>query len=160
AKLADVRKHGGVDVVDATVMTSFATDLAISEAIAGSGVHSAPQFVSLRLTPKGDLFRDDGGNVSLYAPGHRDLPDAPAISGALSRLRARGVRTVLMSNVDNLGATIDPALYALHRRLGGKITVELVSKLPGDKGGIPVDDRGRLVLAEAFRLPKDFPHDA
>jgi UTP--glucose-1-phosphate uridylyltransferase len=160
AKLADVQRHGGVEAIDTTVMTSFATDEAIGEAIEGMGVHRARQFVSLRLAPDGTLFRDKDGHVSLYATGHGDLPDALALSGTLARLRARGVRTVLMSNVDNLGATIDPALYALHRRLGGQITVELVAKKAGDKGGIPVLHQGKLVLAEAFRLPKDFPQDA
>lgn len=160
AKLADVARAGRIRPIDVTLMTSFATDDAIAAAVAGKDVHRAPQFVSLRLTPNGELFRTPEGRPSLHATGHGDLPEALELAGALDRLRAKGVRTVLVSNVDNIGATVDPALFEMHKRLGGKITVELVAKRPGDKGGLPVQHEGRLVLAEAFRLPRDFPHDA
>lgn len=158
ARLADVDRNGGR--VDVTLMTSFATDAAVREALARDGradVHVAPQFVSLRLRPDGTLFRDDEGAPSPYAPGHGDLPDALAASGTLARLRAKGVKTVLMSNVDNVGATIDPVLFAMHQASGARISVELVAKEKGDRGGLPVSVDGRLVLAETFRLPKGFP---
>jgi UTP--glucose-1-phosphate uridylyltransferase len=158
AKLADIA-HGGGGHVDTTFMTSFATDAAIAKALEGTAAHRARQFASLRLTSTGELFHDSNGQVSLHATGHGDLPEALAISSTIARLRAKGARTILMSNVDNLGATLDPAVFAMHRRLGAPITVELVSKLAGDKGGIPVALDGRLVLAEAFRLPKGFPQD-
>lgn len=161
-KLADVARaaRAAKGAIDTTVMTSFATDEAIGAALEGTSVDRAPQFISLRLQPDGQLFRDDAGHVSPHATGHGDLPEALACAGALARLRASGVRTVLVMNVDNVGATVDPALFALHRQLGGKITVELVSKRAGDKGGMPVEHGGRLVLAEAFRLPPEFPQDS
>jgi UTP--glucose-1-phosphate uridylyltransferase len=158
-KLADLAQH---PAVDATLMTSFATDGTIRAALAREGlthVHVAPQFVSLRLAADGSLFRDDRGDPSPYATGHGDLPDALAQSGALARLRAKGVRTVLVSNVDNVGATLDPVLFAMHRASEKRVSVELVEKEPGDRGGLPVLCDGRLVLAEAFRLPKAFPAD-
>ena len=158
ARLADVDRFGGR--VDLTLMTSFATDAALREALARMGradVHVAPQFVSLRLAPDGSLFRGDDGAPSPYATGHGDLPDALAAAGALERLPAKGVRTVLMSNVDNVGATVDPVLFAMHRASGARVSVELVSKVKGDRGGRPVSVGGRLVLAETFRLPKGFP---
>lgn len=158
-KLADIARASQTGPIDTTIMTSFATDEAIGQAIAGMPIHRAPQFVSLRLRPNGELFRDANGRPSPHATGHGDLPEAMALAGALERLRNRGVQTVLVMNVDNIGATVDPALFALHRRLGAKITVELVSKRPGDKGGMPVVHQGRLVLAEAFRLPPEFPQD-
>lgn len=159
ARLADIDRNG-LGKVDLTLMTSFATDAAIREALARAGrrdVHVAPQFVSLRLRPDGSLFRDAEGAPSPYAPGHGDLPDALAAGGVLARLRAKGVKTVLMSNVDNIGATIDPVLFAMHRASGARISVELVAKEKGDRGGLPVSVDGRLVLAETFRLPKGFP---
>ena len=161
AKAADLTRWRGA--VPAALMTSFATDEAIAAALEADG-HSAtwaraPQFVSLRLRPDGALFRDGTGRPSPYATGHGDLPEALRDAGLLDAWRARGVRTVLVSNVDNLGATVDPALYAHHRRAGGRITVELVSKWPGDRGGLPVSLGGHLVLAEAFRLPAGFPDD-
>ncbi|TAK19657.1 MAG: hypothetical protein EPO40_34150 [Myxococcaceae bacterium] len=158
-KLDDVRRWDGA--VPAVLMTSFATHDAIAKALGPrSRVRLAPQFVSLRVTSTGELFLTRDGNPSPYSTGHGDLPEALQLAGVLGELRREGVRTVLVSNVDNVGATIDPALYAMHRRSGAKISVELVSKATGDRGGLPVLRDGRLVLAEAFRLPGAFPDEA
>lgn len=160
ARLADLDRWGSA--VPTALMTSFATHDAIADWLRARDRHDialAPQFVSLRLDPGGSLWHDDAGVPSPYATGHGDLPEALHTAGLVAAWRARGVRTVLMSNVDNLGATLDPVLYALHRRGGGRITVELVEKLAGDRGGLPVEIDGQLVLAEAFRLPPGFPQD-
>jgi len=160
-KLADVARWAGR--VPAALMTSFATHDLIAAALVdepppgADAVSLVPQFVSLRLTPTGDIFLTDEGVPSPHSSGHGDLPEALAAAGTLAAWRAAGVRTVLVSNVDNLGATIDPTLYAMHRRSGAKVSVELVEKLPGDRGGLPVLRDGRLVLAETFRLPAGFP---
>ena len=155
-KLADLGRLG----VDVTLMTSFATHDALAAAVAGTGVHLAPQLVSLRLAEDGSLFLDDDGEASPHAPGHGDLADALELSGALERYARNGVRTLFVCNVDNVGATLDPALAGLHRELGGEITAELVSKRPGDVGGLPVRRAdGSLAIAEAFRVPEGFPHE-
>lgn len=160
AKLRDLgRYHGSVP---GAVMTSFATHDAITAWLNARGaarISAAPQFVSLRLTPEGALFLDAEGAPSPYATGHGDLPEALKASGLLDEWRDRGIRTVVLSNVDNIGATVDPAVLAMHRRGGGRISVELVEKLPGDRGGLPVSVDDRLVLAEAFRLPTEFPQE-
>jgi UTP--glucose-1-phosphate uridylyltransferase len=158
-KLADIERHPGIDV---TFMTSFATHDSLAKALVREGVqhHLAPQFASLRLNRDGSLFLDDQGRPSPYATGHGDLPEALRCSGAIERWQKKGVQTVLVMNVDNLGATVDPALFALHRTLGGAVTAELVPKRPGDKGGVAALHQGQVKLCEAFRLPKDFPHDA
>jgi UTP--glucose-1-phosphate uridylyltransferase len=155
-KLADFAPRG----VDVTLMTSFATHDAIAEATAERGVHLAPQLVSLRLSAGGELFLDESGSPSPHAPGHGDLADALELSGALDRYRANGVRTLFVCNVDNVGATLDPVLAGLHEELGGAVTAELVSKRAGDAGGLPVRRAdGSLAIAEAFRVPEDFPHE-
>jgi UTP--glucose-1-phosphate uridylyltransferase len=133
-KLADLSRLG----VDVTLLTSFATHDALGETVADGAVSLAPQLVSLRLTAEGGIFLDDAGAASPHAPGHGDLADALALSGALARLRAAGVRTLFVCNVDNVGATLDPAVLGLHLELGGTVTAELVSKRPGDAGGVPV----------------------
>lgn len=157
-KLADIHRYPGMDV---TFMTSFATHDALRSAFAREdiGHHLAPQFASLRLCRDGSLFREDDGNPSPYSTGHGDLPAALQAAGVIDRWRKKGVRTALIMNVDNLGASVDPALFGLHQMLGGEITAELVPKRPGDKGGIAALHEGQVKLCEAFRLPKDFSHD-
>lgn len=160
-KLADVARWKGR--VPAALMTSFATHDLIARALVeepppGAAAPSlVPQFVSLRFTPEGGLFLTEDGVPSAHSTGHGDLPDALASAGTLAAWRAAGVRTVLISNVDNLGATIDPTLFAMHRQGRSEVTVELVEKRAGDRGGLPVLRDGKLVLAETFRLPAAFP---
>ena len=163
-KLADAARWAGR--VPVALMTSFATHDLIAAALVdepppgAAAVSLAPQFVSLRLTPGAEVFLTAEGEPSPYSTGHGDLPEALAGAGLLAAWRAAGVRTVLVSNVDNLGATVDPVLYAMHRRSGARVSVELVEKRPGDRGGLPVLRDGRLVLAETFRLPDGFPDEA
>jgi UTP--glucose-1-phosphate uridylyltransferase len=162
-KLADAGRFANLSVV---CLTSFATNDAIASYLQNRGaeqVQLASQFVSMRLAPDGTLFVGADARPSLHAPGHGDLPDALAVAGLLDQWRASGVTSVLMTNVDNLGATIDPALFAWHlrnRAAGSVITVELVEKIGRDRGGMPVRRAdGSLVLAESFRLPDHFAQD-
>jgi UTP--glucose-1-phosphate uridylyltransferase len=142
------------------LMTSAATDSAIRDALGSQvdGVRTAvfPQRLSLRLTPEGDLFRDAAGKTSDHAPGHGDLLDALKDSGVLSGFLAQGGKTISVANLDNLGATLDPAVIGLHVSHGKPITCEVVDKLASDRGGIPVRHDGRTVILEEFRIPPHF----
>ena len=144
--------------VPVALMTSFATDEALRGYVAARGLGDPlffHQFVSLRLEPSGDLFLDRDGRPSLYAPGHGDLFQALRRSGALSTLRERGVRVVTVSNVDNLGARVDPAVVGVHLLAGRPVTAEVARK-EGDMGGAPVRVDGRLQLLEGPRFPPEF----
>jgi UTP--glucose-1-phosphate uridylyltransferase len=142
------------------LMTSFATAEAVEQAVApyrdGREIATFQQDMSLRLTPSGDLFKGEDGLPSPYATGHGDLPDALRRSGLLDDFIARGGRAVWIANIDNLGATIDPALLGWHLGHGASLTVEVVEKVGADKGGIPARLDGRPVILEEFRLPKGF----
>lgn len=149
------------------VMSSFTTHDRIRAHVAEKAltvgarppIEVFPQYVSLRLTPEGALFREADGEVSPYAPGHGDLTFALRRSGLLATFRAAGGRVLVMSNVDNLGATLDPALVGLHLELGGRLTAEVVRKEKGDKGGAPARLDGVPQIIEGFRFPKDFDQD-
>jgi UTP--glucose-1-phosphate uridylyltransferase len=143
------------------VMSSFATHDALLEHIGDtSNVRVFPQFAALRLSPDGELFREENGELSPYATGHGDLTFALRSSGALARFRDAGGTTLLMSNVDNLAATIDPAIIGLHAQLGGAITAEVVRKVAGDKGGAPALLDGTPQIIEGFRFPPAFDQDS
>ena len=110
------------------------------------------QFVSLRLETSGELFREESGKASLYAPGHGDLFQALRRSGTLAALRERGVRIVMVSNVDNLGARVDPVVVGMHLLGQRPLTCEVARK-EGDMGGAPVRVDGKLQLVEGPRFP-------
>ncbi len=144
--------------IPAALMTSFATDEVIRAFVAERGLGEPlvfNQFVSLRLEPSGDLFRDRGSRPSPYAPGHGDLFEALRRSGVLDTLRGRGIRVVTVSNVDNLGARVDPAVVGSHVLAGRPLTVEVARK-EGDVGGAPVRVDGQLQLLEGPRFPPGF----
>ncbi len=144
--------------VPVALMTSFATDDAIRAHVAERRLGNPlvfHQFVSLRLEPTGELFRDDVGRPSLYAPGHGDLFRALRGSGTLAALRDSGVRVVTVSNVDNLGARVDPVVLGAHLVSGKPLTCEVARK-EGDMGGAPVRIDGKLQLLEGPRFPPTF----
>ncbi len=147
--------------IPVALMTSFATDEAIRAHVAEEQLGDPlvfNQFVSLRLEVGGDLFRDDEGHTSLYAPGHGDLFQALRRSGTLAALRERGVRTVTISNVDNLGARVDPVVVGSHLLGGMPLTCEVARK-EGDMGGAPARVDGKLQLVEGPRFPPSFDQE-
>lgn len=142
------------------IMTSDATEQGIREAL---GARIDPDYLDTfvqclapRLTPEGELFRDDAGNVSLHAPGHGDLPDALVKSGLLGRFVERGGRYVTVTNIDNLGASLDPTILGFHIQHGKPVTCEVVDKVDTDRGGIPVRVDGHPMVLEEFRIPESF----
>jgi UTP--glucose-1-phosphate uridylyltransferase len=160
ASAAEVGEALGAPI-PAAVMTSFATDAPTRDFVVSRGLPEPlyfSQYVSLRLEPDGDLFRRDDGRPSLYAPGHGDFLDAFRRSGTLARLHDRGVRYVMVSNVDNLGARVDPAVIGMHV-LGGRPVTTEVARKEGDMGGAPARVDGRMMLLEAPRFPPGFDHE-
>lgn len=142
------------------LMTSHSTDAKIRQALdgrlKGDEVATFLQELSLRLTPQGDVFFDAAGRPSEHAPGHGDLPDALKRSGLLERFVARGGKTLMMTNVDNLGGRIDPVILGFHLAHGLPVTSEVVDKLGSDRGGIPVRVDGKSMVLEEFRIPASF----
>ena len=146
------------------LMTSDATDepirAALAAAMAPAHVATFTQDLGLRLTGSGRLFRDEEGEPSTYATGHGDLVDAVRRSGLLRAFREAGGKYVWIANLDNLGASIDPAILGAFIESKADVMVEVCQKA-NDRGGIPVHaptPRGerRLQVLEEFRLPKDF----
>jgi UTP--glucose-1-phosphate uridylyltransferase len=156
--------------IPAVVMHSFATQDASAQhldAIAWGGVpaearHAFTQSIMPRLTPEGLALQDlpqahAWQDTDVYAaPGHGDTLRRLRDSGVLARLRARGVEHVLVSNVDNVVATLDPELVGAHARAvdeGHAMSVETVERVPADVGGVVATVEGRPVIVEGFRLP-------
>ncbi len=162
-KLADIRRAAqrAGRPVPVYLMSSFAThevllELARAEHSEELPIEVFPQFISLRVSPDGSLFRESDGELSPYAPGHGDLSFALRRSGALARFVQGGGRLLATSNVDNLGATLDPAILGQHLRANVEMTVEVGRRTPGEAGGVPLRVDGKLQIVEDFRLPEGF----
>lgn len=146
------------------LMNSFATDevtKAHFEAHSHFGADPAQithftQFVSLRMQKNGEIFRLENGDISPYGPGHGDFAPAFRKSGALAKFLAGGGRYLLVRNVDNLGARVDPVILGHHIQAGTEATFEVAPKWPEDVGGSPYLYRGRLQLVEQLRYPDGF----
>ncbi len=142
------------------LMTSNSTDAGIRAALGddldGESIATFTQHLSLRVTPAGNVFLDKKGQPSEHAPGHGDLPDALRESGLLSAFVKRGGKVIMMTNIDNMGGTLDPAAIGFHLAHGKPVTAEVVDKLPSDRGGIPAYLDDKLCILEEFRIPPSF----
>ena len=120
---------------------------------------------------EGGVVKGPSGEESFNPPGHLDTALWLVLdeSRPLLRMLERGVEYIGVSNIDNLGATVDPALpglLALSEKKGIRILCEVSRKPPGQKGGtlarIFDPDQGRewAQLLEEFAFPPDFDQDS
>jgi len=146
------------------LMNSFATDASTKEHFEANGNFGADpadiehftQFVQLRMTRDGELFRRDDGSLAPFGPGHGDFAPAIRAAGTLRRFLDSGGKYVFVRNVDNLGALADPAVLGHHIRSGCQTTCELAPKRPGDVGGAPYLYKDRVQLVEQLRYRAGF----
>lgn len=173
-KLAGLR---GLPVVLMHSFATAATSAAHLQDIDWSGVAFADrlefeQSILPRVLPDGTPLptlpeaHGWGDTVVYAAPGHGDALGRLRDSGVLATLQARGVRHLLVSNVDNLAATLDPLLLGAHieaHERGSTLSIEVVPRAPDDAGGCVATVAGRPQIIEGFRLPAgvtlaDYPH--
>jgi UTP--glucose-1-phosphate uridylyltransferase len=163
AKMGDAR-HAAERLkarVPFLLMASFATQAALQKELEEHRNYGLPaedvflfsQSVLLRVGGDGKLH-GEAGHASPYAPGHGDFFASLRRSGALTELRRRGVKLVAASNVDNLGALLDPAMLALVRATGRPMVAEVTRAAPGEKGASAVRVDGEVRLVEYVRLPQ------
>ncbi|XP_015794293.1 UTP--glucose-1-phosphate uridylyltransferase [Tetranychus urticae] len=95
-----------------------------------------------------------------YPPGHGDFYESFAKSGLLADFLAEGREYVFISNIDNLGATVD--LNILKFLLDAKrvnrpsFLMEVTDKTQADvKGGTLIQYEGKLRLLEIAQVPKE-----
>lgn len=159
--------------VPLVLMNSFATREATEAHVAEHDRFGLPegalfafdQSISIRMNPDASLFVGDDGKPSYHAPGHGDFFGCIRKSGVLRELMDRGVKYLLFSNVDNLGATIDPLVIGHHILSEKTMSAEVTEKQrtasgEWDKGGAPALIEGeRVQVVEGFRFPPDFAQE-
>ena len=159
-KLKDVGRFG--DKVSIFLMNSFATaeDTQTHLQDHPLNIHMAIQSISVRVTPEGELFRKQNGELAFYAPGHGDIFSSMAACADFQAFKKQGGRYLFVSNVDNLAASLCPKVIGAHILGGKQVTAEVAPRYLGDKGGAPVRVKGRVAIVEGFRFPADFDNDS
>jgi UTP--glucose-1-phosphate uridylyltransferase len=91
-------------------------------------------------------------------PGHGDLYPAILGSGALDRLLKEGYLYLFVSNSDNLGATMDPALLSWFAKSEMPFLMEVTARTAADRKGGHLAKRssdGQLLLRESAQCSKE-----
>lgn len=90
-------------------------------------------------------------------PGHGDLYTVLLTSGLLDHLLNSGYHTMFVSNADNLGATLDPAITAWFVDSAAPFALEAADRTSADrKGGhLALLRDGRLTLREIAQTPAE-----
>lgn len=147
------------------LMNSFATQGPSLRALAALGM-AAPGALPLDFlqgkVPKllrGDLRPVEHADPELCwcPPGHGEIYTALLTSGALDALLAAGRRYAFVSNADNAGAVVDPAILGHFAARGVPLLMEVCDRTVLDrKGGHLARQGDRLVLREAAQCaPED-----
>ncbi|XP_041983123.1 UTP--glucose-1-phosphate uridylyltransferase isoform X2 [Aricia agestis] len=97
-----------------------------------------------------------------YPPGHGDFYEAFHNSGLLQRFLAEGRTHCFISNIDNLGATVDLNIlnHLLTTAAAPEFVMEVTDKTRADvKGGTLIQYEDKLRLLEIAQVPADHVDD-
>jgi UDP-N-acetylglucosamine pyrophosphorylase len=103
---------------------------------------------------------DYTGNVPLQRlnpPGHwYEVPNLLK-NGTLKKLLedSPGLDTIMLHNIDTVGAGIDPALLGYHLNNGSTLTFEVIPRRVNDRGGGLARVNGQLRLLEGLAQPRE-----
>ena len=164
-QILDLRKTSGANV-RLLLMNSFSTSedtLAHLQKYAADGLSSASEVELMQnQIPKIDATTfapaewPADPELEWCPPGHGDLFPALVGSGWLDKLLAEGVKYAFVSNSDNLGAILDPALLKHFAESGAPFLMEVTRRTAADRKGGHLAVRkadGRLLLREVAQCP-------
>ncbi|EPZ36469.1 putative UTP--glucose-1-phosphate uridylyltransferase [Rozella allomycis CSF55] len=91
-----------------------------------------------------------------YPPGHGNVFEAMNDSGLLERLLQDGYEYIFISNIDNLGATVDFSILKHMIETKAEFIMEVTDKTKADiKGGTLIDYEGQVRLLEIAQVPQE-----
>jgi UTP--glucose-1-phosphate uridylyltransferase len=166
-QILDLRKSSGAKV-RLLLMNSFSTSaetLAHLKAYRAEGLAEAEevelmqnQIPKIDATTLAPVEWPEDPDLEWCPPGHGDLYPALVGSGWLDRLLAEGVRYAFVSNSDNLGAVLDPAILSDFAKSGAPFLMEVTRRTAADRKGGHLAVRqadGRLLLREVAQCPAE-----
>lgn len=126
-----------------------------------------PRISRESLLPVADSFDVENNIEDWYPPGHGDFYESFHNSGLLRQFIEEGREYCFLSNIDNLGATVD--LNILNKLLGEdaatrqkpiEFVMEVTDKTRADvKGGTLIHFENKLRLLEIAQVPKEHVDD-
>ena len=115
------------------------------------------QPVTVRFTLNNEnleVAKKSNGLPSYVPGGHYD--SFILLNEIKDDLKQKGIKTIFINNIDNLGATIDPVLIGYHVLKKSLFTPEIAKKEKNDKGGTFARISGNLRLLEGPMVPEDY----
>ncbi|GIQ89265.1 UTP--glucose-1-phosphate uridylyltransferase family protein, partial [Kipferlia bialata] len=115
-----------------------------------------PRLCADTMLPLKDTDADKDDPAYYYPPGHGDCLRAFKESGLAEQFHSEGREWTFISNVDNLGATVDLPILQYLSTTEYDFMPELTPKTPLDvKGGTVVNYHGSLKLLELAQVPPE-----
>ena len=110
-----------------------------------------------RAVGEGSDYTDNTPFQRFTPPGHWYEVANLLRNGTLTRLLAEHpqVETLLLHNIDTVGASLDPRALSAHLASGNTLTFEVVPRRWGDTGGGLARVNGRLRLLEGLAMPRE-----
>lgn len=106
---------------------------------------------------EGSDYTDNVPLQCLHPVGHwYEVPNM-LLNGTLAALLAErpSLKTLMIHNIDTVGAHVDPGLLGVHLHGASAITTEVVTRQIEDRGGGLARINGRLQLIEGLALPDE-----
>jgi len=95
-------------------------------------------------------------NNEWFPPGHGDVYDSFYKSPLFKQLKEQGKKYLFVSNIDNLGATVDLSILDHLVKNDIEFAMEVTPKSLADvKGGTLIDYEGKVKLLEIAQVPKE-----
>src|SRR5919199_4487015 len=116
------------------------------------------RFPKLRADDLGPVSWPANRELEWAPPGHGDLYTSIVTSGMLERLLDGGYEYAVVSNVDNLGATLDERILAWFAGERLPFLMEVAARTESDRKGGHIARRratGRLLLREIAQTPDE-----
>jgi len=145
------------------LMNSFSTDKDTRSSLATINPSRMPllfrqhQFPKILCDQLAPAAWEKNPKLEWNPPGHGDVYLALYTSRILQQLIEQGIVFALISNSDNLGATIDIPLLGYFSKNGFPFMMEVAERTPSDrKGGhLARHKNGRLILRETAQCPEN-----
>jgi len=119
-----------------------------------------PRINKESLMPIARSCRTEDDIEAWYPPGHGDFYQAFSNSGLLDEFVSQGKKYCFISNIDNLGATVDLNILNMCLNQNREFVMEVTDKTRADvKGGTLIQYEGKLRLLEAAQVPKEHTED-